>query len=238
MIGVPMYDALPPQRTARPVGPPHRPLPATIRRRVGVPLRTPDGFSTADVVSFEGLADGREHLALGLGDWRGALRRGAAGGPAPLVRPHSECLTGDVFGSERCDCGPQLREALERVSTRRGLRAVPAAGGPGHRSVRQARRLRPAGRRPRHLRGQPAPRPGRGRARLHVAAQMLFALGAPRVALLANNPDKVEQLERLGVQVTQRLPTGVHASSANLRYLRAKVRRQAHTLPLPAEPAG
>ena len=58
-------------------------------------------------LTFTGLADGKEHLALGLGD---------TGGTVPLVRAHSECLTGDVFGSERCDCGPQLREAVERIA--------------------------------------------------------------------------------------------------------------------------
>ena len=73
---------------------------ATVRTRVAVPLRFPDGFAAAaDVFTFRGLADGQEHLLLGLGDWRGALERSAAGGDAPLVRPHSECLTGDVFGS-------------------------------------------------------------------------------------------------------------------------------------------
>jgi len=234
-----MYDALPPQRPTRPVGPRHRPLPATVRRRVAVPLQTPDGFSAqADVVTFEGLADGREHLALGLGDWQGALRRGAAGGPAPLVRPHSECLTGDVFGSERCDCGPQLREALERVSGAGGfvLYLRQEGRGIGLYAKLDAYGLQDGG----LDTFEANVRLGRGEDERDytVAAQMLFALGAPRVALLTNNPDKVEQLERLGVQVTQRVPTGVHASSANLSYLRAKVRRQAHTLPLPAEPAG
>ena len=65
--------------------------------------------------TFDGLVDGREHLAFGLGDWADAGPPDAAG-PAPLVRPHSECLTGDVFGSQRCDCGPQLREAVERIA--------------------------------------------------------------------------------------------------------------------------
>src|SRR3954462_7397583 len=86
---------------------------AEVRTRVVVPLVFPDGYATiADVFTFTGLTDGREHLALGLGDWRPALNDQAG----PLVRPHSECLTGDVFGSERCDCGPQLREAAERIS--------------------------------------------------------------------------------------------------------------------------
>ena len=91
--------------------------PAMARTSVRVPMRFPDGYATtADVVTFDGLVDGREHLLLGLGDWCGALGRTASGAPAPLVRPHSECLTGDVFGSERCDCGPQLREAVERIA--------------------------------------------------------------------------------------------------------------------------
>ena len=95
---------------------------AQIRTQVTVPLRFPDGYSTsARVFTFTGLADGREHLALGLGDWRAAVTAAANGGPAPLVRPHSECLTGDVFGSERCDCGPQLREAAERITAAGGF---------------------------------------------------------------------------------------------------------------------
>ena len=65
--------------------------------------------------------DGKEHIALGLGDWKRALAKSAAGGRAPLVRPHSECLTGDVFGSQRCDCGPQLREAVERIADQGGF---------------------------------------------------------------------------------------------------------------------
>ena len=69
-----------------------------------------------------------------------------------------------------------------------------------------------------------------------VAAQMLRALGADRVALLTNNPDKAAQLNRLGVRVTERIPTGVHLSEANVRYLAAKVNRAGHTLNLP--PAG
>src|SRR3954465_6507430 len=124
MTGDAMSDALP-HRSARPPGSvpdvPDLP-PATVRRQVALPLRTPDGFATtARVVTFDGLVGGKEHVALALGDTERALRRSAAGGPAPLVRPHSECLTGDVLGSERCDCGPQFREALERISATGGF---------------------------------------------------------------------------------------------------------------------
>src|SRR5690348_8010871 len=80
-----------------------------VRTRVTVPLEFTDGYRTrAEVVTFTGLSDGKEHLALALGD--------VAKAEAPLVRLHSECMTGDVFGSQRCDCGPQLREAVERIT--------------------------------------------------------------------------------------------------------------------------
>src|SRR5436305_4378991 len=94
---------------------------ALIRTQMPVPLRFADGYAAeARVFSFDGLVDGQEHLALGLGD-RVAAVTPAQGGPVPLVRPHSECLTGDVFGSERCDCGAQLREAVERISDSGGF---------------------------------------------------------------------------------------------------------------------
>src|SRR5919109_5559290 len=93
------------------------PLPnATIRTQVPVPLRFADGYVTAArVFSFDGLLDGQENLAFGLGD-RAAAVTSAERGPVPLVRLNSECLTGDAFGSQRCDCGPQLREAVERIA--------------------------------------------------------------------------------------------------------------------------
>ena len=96
--------------------------PATVRSQVTVPLRFPDGFTTtAEVLTFRGLADGKEHLLLALGEWEQALLHPGPAGPGALVRLHSECLTGDVFGSERCDCGPQLREAVERIADAGGF---------------------------------------------------------------------------------------------------------------------
>ena len=88
---------------------------ATIRSQITFPLRMGDGFATtARAFTFEGLVDGREHLALGLGACARTPRRQDASRPT-MVRLHSECLTGDVLGSERCDCGPQLREAVGRL---------------------------------------------------------------------------------------------------------------------------
>jgi GTP cyclohydrolase II len=211
------------------------PVPAaSVRTAVTVPLRFPDGYrTTARVFTFEGLADGLEHLALGLGDWEGALDRSAVGGPAPLVRPHSECLTGDVFGSERCDCGPQLREAAERISEAGGflLYLRQEGRGIGLYAKLDAYALQDAG-----LDTYAANRAlGRGddERDYTAAAQMLRALGAERIALLSNNPDKADQLRALGVDVPEQVPTGVHLSAANAAYLAAKVRHTAHTLDLP-----
>jgi GTP cyclohydrolase II len=92
---------------------------ATIRTRVELPLRFADGYAAdARVFTFDGLVDDREHLAFALGDR--TVPNPADEGRVPLIRPHSECLTGDVFGSQRCDCGPQLREAVERIDAAGG----------------------------------------------------------------------------------------------------------------------
>lgn len=200
--------------------------PAAVRTHVSVPLSFPDGYATtADVFTFTGLADGLEHLALGLGDWRGTGE--------PLVRPHSECLTGDVFGSQRCDCGPQLREAVERIADAGGflLYLRQEGRGIGLYAKLDAYALQDAG-----LDTYAA-----NRALGHAdderdytaAAQMLTALGATRVRLLTNNPDKTAQLAQHGIDVAEQLPTGVHLSPANAGYLRAKRDHTAHTLDLP-----
>ena len=86
----------------------------SIRTQVQVPLRFADGYTAlARVTTFRGLADSQEHLALAFGD--------PEDGELPLVRLHSECMTGDVFGSARCDCGPQLREAVEQIASTGGV---------------------------------------------------------------------------------------------------------------------
>lgn len=206
---------------------------AAVRRRVTVPLRFADGYvTTACVFTFDGLADGREHLALGLGDWRAALQR-RPGDPAPLVRPHSECLTGDVFGSERCDCGPQLREAVERIAAVGGflLYLRQEGRGIGLYAKLDAYALQDAGLDT--YEANVALGRGEDERDYTAAAQMLLTLGVERIALLSNNPDKAEQLGRLGVEITEQVPTAVHLSAANGRYLAAKATHTAHTLDLP-----
>jgi len=208
---------------------------ASIRTHVPVPLRFPDGYATtARMFSFSGLVDGREHLALGLGDWSASVERAADGGPPPLVRPHSECMTGDVFGSQRCDCGPQLREAVERISGVGGfvLYLRQEGRGIGLYAKLEAYALQDGGLDT--YEANLALGHDEDERDYTVAAQMLQALGVERIALLSNNPDKAEQLSELGVCVTERVPTGVHLSPANASYLAAKARRSAHTLQVPS----
>ncbi|WP_431220117.1 GTP cyclohydrolase II [Leifsonia xyli] len=201
--------------------------PATIRTRVRIPLAYGDGYRTpADVFTFNGLVDGREHLMLGLGDWENSDSE-------PLVRLHSECLTGDVFGSQRCDCGPQLREAVERIADSGGflLYLRQEGRGIGLYEKLDAYALQDQGL------DTYAANTALGRKEderdYSAAAQMLHAFGADRVRLLTNNPDKTHQLAELGIEVTEQVPTGVYATAYNLRYLQAKRDHTAHTIDLP-----
>ncbi|WP_354643336.1 GTP cyclohydrolase II [Kitasatospora camelliae] len=202
-----------------------QPPAATVRSRVRIPLTFGDGYRVeAEVLTFHGLTDGAEHLALALGDPQGRT---------PLVRLHSECLTGDVFGSDRCDCGPQLRESVERIADAGGylLYLRQEGRGIGLYNKLDAYALQDAG-----LDTYQAntalglPEDGRDYT---SAAQMLTTLGATTIDLLSNNPDKAAQLADLGIRVTERVPTGVHVSESNIRYLRAKVEHTGHSIPLP-----
>ncbi|MGW4695855.1 GTP cyclohydrolase II [Kitasatospora cineracea] len=196
---------------------------ATVRSRVRVPLAFADGYRVeADVHTFHGLADGAEHLALALGDPTAT----------PLVRLHSECLTGDVFGSARCDCGPQLRESVQRIAETGGylLYLRQEGRGIGLYNKLDAYALQDSGLDTYQANAALGlPEDGRDYT---AAAQMLTTLGAPAVRLLSNNPDKATQLTTHGITITERVPTGVHLSPSNLRYLRAKVEHTQHTLTL------
>ncbi|MEU5551126.1 MULTISPECIES: GTP cyclohydrolase II [unclassified Micromonospora] len=200
---------------------------ASIRTQVTVPLRFPDGYATtARLFTFDGLVDGREHLAFALGD-------AEQGGAVPLVRPHSECLTGDVFGSQRCDCGPQLREAVQRIAEVGGylLYLRQEGRGIGLYAKLDAYALQDAGLDT--FEANVALGHEEDERDYTVAAQMLVALGVGPIAVLSNNPEKTEQLGRLGVTVTEQVPTGVFLSPANADYLAAKASRAARTVDLP-----
>src|SRR3954471_24634208 len=205
---------------------------ATIRTQVELPLRFADGYVTeARAFTYEGLVDDREHLAFALGDR--TVPQPADDRRVPLIRPHSECLTGDVFGSERCDCGPQLREAVERIADTGGylLYLSQEGRGIGLYSKLAAYALQDAG--ADTYEANLALGHAEDERSYVAAAQMLHALGASRVALLSNNPDKARQLRSYGVTVVDHVRTGVHVSAANIRYLETKRRRGQHLIDLP-----
>ena len=210
---------------------------AAIRTQVEVPLRFADGYATdARVFSFDGLVDSREHLAFALGDCTSP--HPADDGRVSLIRPHSECLTGDTFGSQRCDCGPQLREAVERIAEAGGylLYLRQEGRGIGLYSKLEAYALQDGG--IDTYEANLALGHAEDERSYVAAAQMLAALGVSRVAVLSNNPDKARQLRSCGVTVVEQVPTGVHVSAANHRYLETKARRGRHTLELPAAESG
>ncbi|MET0133980.1 MAG: GTP cyclohydrolase II [Kibdelosporangium sp.] len=206
---------------------------ATVRTRVRIPLRFGDGFTAAGTaVTFHGLVDRAEHVAF--------VFDAPEGEPAgvPLVRMHSECLTGDVFGSARCDCGPQLREAVERISQVGGvlLYLRQEGRGIGLYNKLDAYALQDSGLDTYQANAALGlPEDGRDYT---AAAQMLGALGIDTIDLLSNNPDKADQLGKLGVTVGRHVPTGVFSTPSNLSYLRAKVEHTGHTILLAGALAG
>ncbi|CAL9412562.1 GTP cyclohydrolase-2 [Streptomyces sp. enrichment culture] len=194
----------------------------TVRARVGVTLQRAGGHH-AELVTFSGLPDGAEHLAIVLGE---------PARDAPVVRLHSECLTGDVLGSARCDCGPQLEESLRRIAVEGGavLYLRQEGRGIGLYNKLDAYLLQDRGAdtfEANELIGR-----GPDERDYGVAALMLRALGMNRVRLLTNNPDKVAQLREHGIDVADALPTAVHRTAENARYLEAKALHQGHTIAL------
>lgn len=166
---------------------------------------------------------GADHVALTMGD---------LAGPDPvLVRVHSECLTGDAFGSLRCDCGPQLDAALAAVAER-GWGCVlylrQEGRGIGLHAKIQAYHLQDQGADTLDanlMLGLPAD--GRDYT---VAAEMLQSLGVGAVSLMTNNPDKVEQLRNHGIDVVERVPLVVGVGVDNTGYLRTKAERMGHSI--------
>ena len=172
--------------------------------------------------------DGSEHVALVYGD-----PATLSDGEPVLTRVHSECLTGDVFGSERCDCGPQLDEALARI-VEEGRGVVVYLRGHEGRGIGlvaklQAYQLQDGGRDTVDANldlGLPADARHYG-----AATQILKDLGVGTVRLLTNNPDKVTSLEEYGIPVAERVPLTPHPNDHNLAYLLTKRDRMGHDLP-------
>ena len=186
-----------------------------------------------EVHAFRGLLDGTEHLAL----VRRPPRQGAGGlgplGPEPLVRLHSECLTGDALGSLRCDCGDQLRRALKQIGDDPQGGAVVYLRGQEGRGIGLANKIRAYALQERGLDtveanaelGFPADMRDYG-----TAVQILRALGINRLRLLSNNPRKRSALERYGVTVAERRSLRIGPNPHNATYLETKRIKLGHDL--------
>ncbi|MDN4643308.1 GTP cyclohydrolase II [Arthrobacter sp. PsM3] len=194
-------------------------------------VQLPTAFGDFVAQAWTDLATGAEHLAV-------SSPLPPVDGTAPLVRLHSECLTGDVFGSYRCDCGEQLAYALEMINEFGGtllyLRGQEGRG-IGLANKMKAYALQEAGFdtvEANEQLGLPVD------ARCYkAAAQILADMGLHEVRLLSNNPDKQDRLAQAGVRVVEMVPTEVPSREQNIRYLQTKKDRMDHRLVLDMEPA-
>ncbi|MFF3212610.1 GTP cyclohydrolase II [Streptomyces sp. NPDC002886] len=204
-------------------------VPAAVRARVPVTLsRVRD--RSADLITFHHLPDPGEHFAI-------TVPTRPQDTEAPLVRLHSECLTGDVLGSARCDCGPQLDEALRHIAEHGGAVLYLRQEGRG---IGLYNKLDTYVLQSQDYDTFAANRAiGRGDDERDYAsaAAMLHALGLTRIRLLTNNPDKVRELLAHGIEITGVVPTGVYITAENSRYLSAKAELGGHTLALLQEAA-
>ena len=154
-----------------------------------------------------------------------------------LVRLHSSCLTGDLFASLRCDCGDQLRGAIDRLGDGGGILLYLAQEGRG---IGLANKLRAYARQDAGLDTIDADRylGFRGDERnFAVAVQMLKSLGVARIRLLNNNPSKIAALRQAGLDVVERLPIGGHINRHNERYITTKRDRAGHLIDVSSLPA-
>jgi 3,4-dihydroxy 2-butanone 4-phosphate synthase/GTP cyclohydrolase II len=195
----------------------------------------PSEFGTFRALAYRNRLDGTEHLALVMGDVAaaGQTERGV------LVRVHSECLTGDILGSLRCDCGGQLEQALAAIAEE-GCGAVVYLRGHEGRGIGLAHKIRAYALQDQGLdtvdantaQGLPADARDYG-----VGAQVLADLGAHRIRLITNNPAKYGGLAGHGLTLVDRVALPVVETPHNVRYLRTKRERMGHDLP-PAAVAG
>lgn len=173
---------------------------------------------------FENELDTAEHFVL--------VKPPLYGNQVPLVRIHSECITGDVFGSCRCDCGKQLDASLALIAAEGGVLIYLRQEGRG---IGLANKLKAYALQEEGLDTVDAnlklglPADGRSYA---IAYQILKYLGIPAVRLLTNNPEKVKALEALGIQVAERLSIEIEPTSENYRYLQTKKEKLGHLLTL------
>lgn len=206
-------------------------VPPAARRRISLHADTlvPTVYGQLRMMAFRDRRAGVEHLALLAPGPHGGLP-----GDDALVRVHSECLTGEAFGSLKCECGPQLESSLRQISAEGGV-VVYLRGHEG-RGIGLANKLRAYQLQETGLDTVDAnvhlglPVDSRD---YEAAAEILQHLGLETIRLLTNNPDKIEQLHRHGITVSEHLPLVVGRSHHNSGYLDAKRDRLSHTLPVP-----
>jgi 3,4-dihydroxy 2-butanone 4-phosphate synthase/GTP cyclohydrolase II len=200
----------------------HRTQKERLVRRVADTV-LPTEFGEWRCIAYRAPTDPDEHVALVYGD--------IEGGEPALVRVHSQCVTGDVFGSQRCDCGEQLRLAMQMIAEAgRGVVVYMRQEGRGiglHNKIK-AYGLQDAGMdtvEANEALGFPADRRGYG-----IGMQILVDLGLKELRLLTNNPSKRAGLEGFGLRVVQRVPLIVPANKHNVRYLETKRKKMGHLL--------
>jgi len=191
--------------------------------RIVAEARLPTRFGPFEIIGIEGAGEGETAVAL---------RHGKVGAKdAPLVRIHSQCLTGDVFGSERCDCRAQLEYSLRKIARARSglLLYLPQEG----RGIGLLNKLRAYALQDQGMDTVEANEELGFLADLRdyaFSAEALKILGARRVRLLSNNPDKVQQLEAAGIEVVERVPCQPPTSRASRGYLGTKKSKMGHLL--------
>ena len=196
-----------------------------VRKVVETPMPTKHGAFAAH--AYVDTVTGEEHVAL----VKGNLAEAAARGEPVLVRMHSKCLTGDTFGSLRCDCGEQLHWALreiEKVGTGVLVYLHQEGRGIGLHNKLRAYKLQDEGRDTIDANlelGFPEDKRDYG-----IGAQILVDLGVKRMRLMTNNPKKLVALDGYGLELVDQLPIPMHANPHNLHYLQTKRDRMGHTL--------
>jgi 3,4-dihydroxy 2-butanone 4-phosphate synthase/GTP cyclohydrolase II len=184
----------------------------------------PTGYGRFRIHAFESGIDGQHHVALVMGDL-------SVGDEPALVRVHSQCLTGDIFASSRCDCGDQLHKALEMISQAgRGVLLYLRQEGRGIGLVHKlmAYQLQDQGKDTVEANEALGFKPDQ--RDYGIGAQILVELGVKKMRILTNNPRKFVGLEGYGLEVVGRLPIEIPASDANRRYLKTKKEKLGHIL--------
>lgn len=185
----------------------------TCRIRSCVPIPLSSGYC-AQFITFHGLSDQNEHFCIAYKGWEKSNR--------PLVRVHSECLTGDMFGSLRCDCGPQLAEAQSAMAEKGGLIVYLRQEGRGIGLYNKLDSYELQAKGLDTFAANVALGFGEDERSYCAAYEMLNCLGVRSIQLMTNNPAKVAQIRGQGMDVAQ-VSTGHYENAHNAQYLAAKV---------------